>query len=84
MEISANKKKMQVHILKRFAIGGISFCQGFLFATLLNLFLELSNIFSLSVLGKTTIMFDTIIFVGIFAFLYYFIPELGNKLGHSS
>jgi len=72
MEITANKKKMQVHILKRFAIAGISFCQGFLFATLLNLFLELSNNFFLSVLGISTIMIDSIIYIGIFAFLYYF------------
>jgi hypothetical protein len=73
MELIANKKKMYIRIFKRFSIVGISFCQGFLFATLLNLFLELSNNFSQSVFGKTTIVIDTTIFVGIFAFLYYFL-----------
>jgi len=44
-----------------------------LFANLLNQFLELSNNFFQSVFGKTTFVIDSTIYVGIFAFLYYFV-----------
>jgi len=72
MELTQNQKRMWVHLLKRIIIALIAFFQAYIITHLINSFFEIINTLSLSLTGKPTIVINSIIFLGMFASIYYF------------